>query len=89
MKLVSEIFSVNDNFEMVKQATIIFDKDKNTIYTAKGDEWILRPGGEFAEGGVVGEDQERYYPKDGEKFMRALPVQFTGSRMRASLREEQ
>jgi hypothetical protein len=88
MKLIAELFSTQDDFTQKKIATIIYDKEKNTVYTPKGDEWILRPGGELTEGGVVGADQNRYYPKDGEKFLRALPVQYSGTYTRASLREE-
>jgi hypothetical protein len=85
MKLIAEIFAVRDDFAQEKVATIVFDKAENTVSAPNEDKWILSM---LDEDRVMGEDQVWLTPKDGEKFMRALPIHFSGSRLRASLREE-
>ena len=85
MKLIADFYSVGDNFEQRKSASIIFDSETNTVSTPKGDEWVLRMMSE--DGAMSSEDQIRYYPKDGEKFVRALTDR-AGSRSYVALREE-
>jgi len=85
MKLIADFMSVQDDLSEKRNATVIFDADKNTVYTPKGDEWMLR---NLVEDGAFSQaDQTRYYPKDGEKFVRALTDR-AGSRSYVALREE-
>ena len=83
MRLISDIFEVNQKFKKSFIARITFDGKKMSV--SKGRKSIL---GMLDEDGIVGEDQKVYRPKDGEKFMRALPYQFDGSRFRATLVEK-
>jgi len=85
MKLIADFYSVQDDLSTKKNATILFDSETNTVYTPKGEEWILRLMSE--DGAFSVQDQERYYPKDGEKFVRALSSR-QGSRAWVNVTEE-
>ena len=86
MKLIAEFHTVDEDLKQRITATIVYDSETKKVATSEKDSWILRSITE--DGGVLGADQERrYLPKDGEKFMRALPVQYAGTRSWASLRE--
>ena len=88
MKLIAEVYSTQQDFSQKLLYAVIYDTETKKLSTSPGDEYVLRPEGELAEGGVMGEDQVRYYPKDGEKFVRAFPANYSGTYVRASLREE-
>lgn len=86
MKLIADFYFAEYDFTSKKIGSIIFDTETNTMSAAKeGGSGILR---DMAEDGAFScADQVRYYPKDGEKFMRALPDR-SGSRSWVALREE-
>lgn len=90
MKLIADFYVVEDDPENKapvrerKIATVVFDRDTNVVSTPDDSKGILRL---LSAEGAMGKEQERYYPKDGEKFMRALPY-LSGSRFGVTLREE-
>ena len=82
MELLSDILEINNNFEPKLLARLHFDG--KLVRVVKGSKNILSI---IDMDGVVGKDQKVYRSEDGEKFMRALPFQYTGSRFRATLQE--
>lgn len=84
MSIVVDLLETGDDFKQSLVARLFFDGKK--ISVAQGKKNILHV---LNEDGVVGKDQMVYRPKDGEKFMRALPWQFDGTRLRATLQETQ
>ena len=83
MILVVDLLETDMKFKQDLVARIAFDGKK--IAVVKGKKNVL---GILDEDGVVGKDQKVYRPKDGEKFMRALPYQFDGTKLRATLQEK-
>jgi len=81
--LVVDLLETNMKFKQGLVARIAFDGKK--VAVVEGKKNVL---GILDEDGVVGKDQKVYRPKDGEKFMRALPYQFDGTRLRATLQEK-
>lgn len=85
MKVLADFYSVQDDLSEKKLATIVYDSETNTVSAEKGGEWMLRNLVE--DGAFSAADQTRYYPKDGEKFVRALADR-SGSRSYVGVREE-
>lgn len=83
MALISDIIEINDKFKSTLLARLYFDGKR--VRVIKGDKNILNI---IDMDGVVGKDQKAYRSKDGEKFMKALPFQYTGTRFRATLKKK-
>lgn len=79
--LVADIYS--NSKERKRVARFLFDgkKVKATPDSYRG---LLA---EIVEEGVSGKGGKRFFPKDGEDFMRALPLQYRGGYLNAIVRE--
>jgi hypothetical protein len=61
-------------------AKIVFDG--KSIFVSEGKKELMKG---FVERGIRGLRGKQYFPKDGDKFVRALPVHYRGSRISAKL----